>query len=302
MIKLAFFTIALFFTVSKVFTQNLAEIIPAESKRDDILRILKDKKVEILSDGSIQYDLPNRLINFKFYNGSCSELEQKQLGLSSETLIQIKDSPKLEFSAKEILGIDFDDYVEALKSSDQFTYINSAVGISVVEKTFGEKRAVTLIFYFPKPAKLPNCLIKELDTNIQQALEISKTKRPPAQDNDYLLLHTYLSNSKIYWNKSDLDYFADFLKDSINRKGYVIVYAGKTSKQNEAQIWIKRLENYLFKEKKIDKNRISFIDGGYREDAIAQLFVLKKDDIAPKPTPTILPSQVKIIKNRRIRR
>jgi hypothetical protein len=78
-------------------------------------------------------------------------------------------------------------------------------------------------------------------------------------------------------------------------QAYIIAYAGRRASRNEAQARAIRAKDYLVKTRSISGARIVAIDGGYRCEAIVELWIRPPGVAAPPVTPTIYPSQVQII-------
>src|SRR5437899_2915691 len=65
--------------------------------------------------------------------------------------------------------------------------------------------------------------------------------------------------------KIHLDNFAIELRRDPDAIGYIIAYAGRRACQLEAQNRATRARAYVINTRGIPKNRVKFIDGGYRE-------------------------------------
>lgn len=89
--------------------------------------------------------------------------------------------------------------------------------------------------------------------------------------------------------------FAFELRDRKDETGYVISYAGKKAKKNESESNIKKFKDFLVKKRKIEPKQIVFIDGGYREKGITELFIVPKGAAEPKPVSTIPIEEVTFI-------
>lgn len=96
--------------------------------------------------------------------------------------------------------------------------------------------------------------------------------------------------------KARLDNFGIQLSNDENKRGHIIVYAGRKAMVAEAQVRGNRAMDYLISVRKINPERITAIDGGHHEDLTIQLYILPKD-IDPKSlvSPTVDPSEVQII-------
>jgi hypothetical protein len=95
-----------------------------------------------------------------------------------------------------------------------------------------------------------------------------------------------------------LDNFAITLMDEQNRKGYIIAYAGKRARVGEARGRAERAKNYLVNVRRFEAERLYPIDGGYREEAIVELYVIPPGGCVPTPLPTVDPRDVQIINDK----
>lgn len=96
--------------------------------------------------------------------------------------------------------------------------------------------------------------------------------------------------------KDYLDAFAFEVKERPNETGYIISYAGRRAKVNESLNNLKNIKNYLTKKKKIKEQRLVFMDGGFLERGMTYFYFVPEGALPPKPSPTLLPSEVVIIK------
>lgn len=95
--------------------------------------------------------------------------------------------------------------------------------------------------------------------------------------------------------KAHLDVLAVQLRQEPGAQAYIIVYAGRRSPIGEAIRRGNRAKSYLEKSKKTDPERITVVDGGDRENVSVELWVAPTGAQAPAPTPTIQPSDSRII-------
>jgi hypothetical protein len=94
--------------------------------------------------------------------------------------------------------------------------------------------------------------------------------------------------------ESVLDNFAAELSTNTQTRAYIIAYAGKKSRRNEAKGMAKDARQYLIDKRMISPERIVGIDGGFRETAEYELFSLKPQERPPTPTPTVPSNKVQI--------
>ncbi|HEX8492775.1 MAG TPA: hypothetical protein VF658_08045 [Pyrinomonadaceae bacterium] len=99
-----------------------------------------------------------------------------------------------------------------------------------------------------------------------------------------------------------LDNFLIQLQNDPQSQGYIIVYAGRVARANEAQSRLDRAKDYLVNIRGIDPGRLITIDGGYKDDVTVELWVVPPDGTPPAVTPTVNPSDVQIITRPRSRR
>lgn len=104
-----------------------------------------------------------------------------------------------------------------------------------------------------------------------------------------------------------LDNFAIELQNEPEARGYIIIYGGRyyvscynqtrprRPRRGEALMRAARMPEYL-NVRGINPQRVTMIDGGYRESWMAELWIVSKGAHPPKPTPTL---QLKDIKFRK---
>ena len=95
--------------------------------------------------------------------------------------------------------------------------------------------------------------------------------------------------------KARLDNFAIQLQNEEKAQGHIIVYAGRKATVAEAQLRANRARDYLIQVRDINPERIKAVDGGYREELTVILYVAPPGAAAPAVEPTVDPSQVEMI-------
>ena len=90
----------------------------------------------------------------------------------------------------------------------------------------------------------------------------------------------------------------NFFVALIKRKaiGYIIAYAGKRARTDEAKKRADRAKQYLVAVRHYPTDQIKVIDGGYREKRDLELYVVSEGVCAPTPSPTVDPRDVVFIK------
>ena len=99
--------------------------------------------------------------------------------------------------------------------------------------------------------------------------------------------------------KARLDNFAIQLQSEPDSVGYVIVYAGRRARINEAKEVGKRAKSYLIKTRKINARRVITVDGEHREQLTTELYLQARDLSPPPVSPTVKLSDVQIVNLKR---
>lgn len=69
--------------------------------------------------------------------------------------------------------------------------------------------------------------------------------------------------------------------------GYIIVYGGRTGEHYEAQALAARMRFYLTHTRGLDGRRLMTIDGGHRETLTTEIWLGRRGEPMPGPTPTL---------------
>ncbi len=86
---------------------------------------------------------------------------------------------------------------------------------------------------------------------------------------------------------ANLDDFTIRIQNDPEVLGHIIVYGGQKARPGEAKAIIKRASNYLTKSRGVEAKRLVFKDGGLKEKALVELWVVPLGAEPPKPTPTV---------------
>jgi hypothetical protein len=92
-----------------------------------------------------------------------------------------------------------------------------------------------------------------------------------------------------------LDNFAVQLSQGSSWNGYIIAYAGKIARRGEGRTLGEWARRYMVEKRNIPSNRIFAIDGGFREVAGYDLFLLADTLAPPTATPTVPSNEVRIV-------
>jgi hypothetical protein len=94
------------------------------------------------------------------------------------------------------------------------------------------------------------------------------------------------------------NYAIEFEKDPTAR-GYIIAYGGRASPPGAATSLMNTAKKYLVDTRSIEESRIVTVDGGYREFATTQLWLVPEGITPPQADPTIDPSEIKAPKTKK---
>jgi hypothetical protein len=95
--------------------------------------------------------------------------------------------------------------------------------------------------------------------------------------------------------KARLDNFANELQNQPGSQGYIIGYGGRKGATGEAQRRADFAKDYLVNTRGIDAGRLVTIDGGFKEEATTELWIVPAGATPPTATPTVDASQVQMM-------
>jgi len=84
-------------------------------------------------------------------------------------------------------------------------------------------------------------------------------------------------------------------KKEVNYRGFIVVYAGRSAYNKEAQAVAECSKNYLVTARAAASETIVAVDGGYRDDFIVELYIMPNDAYPPRLLPTVSPRSVEIL-------
>ncbi|HZH31686.1 MAG TPA: PKD domain-containing protein, partial [Pyrinomonadaceae bacterium] len=92
--------------------------------------------------------------------------------------------------------------------------------------------------------------------------------------------------------KARLDNFAIQLQNDPGAQGYIIAYGGRRGAAGEAQTRADFAKNYLVNSRGIDAGRLVTVDGGFREEATTELWLVPSGAQPPTASPNVDASEV----------
>jgi hypothetical protein len=94
--------------------------------------------------------------------------------------------------------------------------------------------------------------------------------------------------------KARLDNFAVALQNDPGAQGYIIAYGGRRGPAGEAQTRADFAKNYLVNSRGIDAGRLATLDGGFREEATTELWLVPSGASPPTASPNVDASEVQV--------
>lgn len=95
-----------------------------------------------------------------------------------------------------------------------------------------------------------------------------------------------------------LDLLANELRNAPNAKGHVILYGARRGRRGEVQRRISCMRNYMLNNHGLGAERFIISHGGFRDNAMMELWVVPEGSCAPIPSPTVSPEDVRFIRGR----
>jgi hypothetical protein len=92
--------------------------------------------------------------------------------------------------------------------------------------------------------------------------------------------------------KARLDNFANELQNQPGSQGYIIAYGGRRGPAGEAQRRADFAKDYLVNTRGIDAGRLVTIDGGFKEEATTELWIVPTGATPPTASPSVDASEV----------
>jgi hypothetical protein len=94
-------------------------------------------------------------------------------------------------------------------------------------------------------------------------------------------------------DKARFDNLAIELQNAPDSQAFVYVYAGRSSRANQADLLGRRTMDYLVNQRGVDGQRVRVVTGGYRETDYFEIWLCPRGAQPPPPTPTVQPNDVR---------
>jgi hypothetical protein len=99
-------------------------------------------------------------------------------------------------------------------------------------------------------------------------------------------------------DKARFDNLAIELQNAPDTQAHIIIYAGRTSRTGQADLLGRRTMDYLVNQRGVDTQRITIVNGGYRDTDFIEIWICPPGAKTPQPTPTYQPSDVEPARER----
>lgn len=262
-------------------------LVPLHSSRADVVRLL-GPPTERLHEYWDFYRTSNETILITYATGSPCGIGEKysQWRVPRDTVESIVVTPTRPVSLYD-LAIDQTKYKKQSGGHrpEDIYYVNDEAGETirvfmenVMDMIFNPGRADEHLSCSPLPPPSPQC-----------------------EGLDPYMLHSYVS-LRPEQEQLLLDNFAITLLRSPNAVGYIIAFGGKRTRAGEARELTDRAKSHLIKVRSFPPDRLTAIDGGYREERQVELYVVPSKLCPPVPAPTVDPRDVRIIKGGKARK
>lgn len=254
-------------------------IVPLHSTRADV-----EAQLGKSSDAcQCRYRNPNETVAVDYAKGPCKG-PPHGWNVSAGTVLQITVHPTSKLSLAQ-LGVNEQEYARSESLGEpvvNYTNLQEGIKYSVYDGI------VTSISYIASR--------REISLRCQGFPEYEGGVR------EYHPFATFSAKAQMI--EARLDDFGLQAANNARLKGFIITYAGQVARRGEAKLMAEKAKRSLTRRLGTHARGIMVIDGGFRENAEYELFLLPKEMPSPAPTPSLSSNQVRILppRNRARRR
>ncbi len=279
-IFLTFSSMILCITVSSK-AQSWRGIKPLHSTREEVERLIGPS----MEPKGSTYNLRNERVNIAYSDGNCVKGWPYGWNIKPGIVIGITIYPQPRPKLAE-LPIDLSKSTKYVDPSGVIHYNNDREGMSVAVDP--NEYDVRVIEYYPAASEAHLRCPEAAERERQITSGESEVRQPDV----------YFWDSSPQQRHVYLDSFADQLQKSpVDSMVYIIAYAGQVARVGEAQARASEAKDYLTQKRQINPRRTVILDGGYRDQAGVELFIITRGQPKPLPSPNVYPGNVQIIKN-----
>lgn len=242
-------------------------LVPLRSTCEDVKRILNVTKC------GDSYETDEGRVYFTFSKKPCADGWNVPAG----TVLEISVYPKAKQATE--MGLDLTNFQKEVSydSPNYVYYSNREEGITLLVTP---DQKVQSVYYYAATK--------------DEYLRCKSWGRPPPVALGFVKFDEYGDISAVDEVKR-LDMFASQLKFQPATRAFIIAYGGSRSRKGEAKDRAYCARNYLTKYRGVDPRRLVIVDGGYREEAVIDLYIRLEPGSSPPVSPALDPSEVQIV-------
>jgi len=257
-------------------------IVPLHSTRADVEKLLGGPTFE-----DSGYDIDGERVLVSYSAQGCEEGLPGGWNVPPNTVVSIAVSSTNDLKLADVLvpGRNYEQVYGAHTPHIDYVDVQDGVRYQTVEGS------VQTISYFGA----------EADDKKLRCGEYKYAAPVPAETKNKFEQYPYDSYGKIPFEDAEarLDNFVIQLLN-LNRgtphyRGFIIVYAGRSAHDREAQSVAECSKNYLVKVREADSETIVAVDGGHRDEFIVELYIMPNDAYPPMLMPKVGPRKVEIL-------
>lgn len=274
------FRLTILILISTIFTfgQNNSwnGITPLHSTRTDVEKLLgKPKECKY---GVCEYVIEKERVSFRYINKQC----ESGWDIPKDTVISIEITPfTIDKKSFDELKLDKSKFTYRVDDVFQGTWTNAEDGLSY---EFGHvDKYLDYIRYFPKKSD-NNLRCNGFPPFIPEGIYYSYNHFPFYNSSSSKRANMYSLAASFDSLRRDL---LNLRKANYNFKAYVLIYFDKRLSLKQYRTELNRAKNFMFVRLKVPKEDLIFIEGGMKEEASIELYLLPAEYVPPAPNPTL---------------
>jgi hypothetical protein len=243
-------------------------LTPLRSTRADVEKIFGKPKE------SKAYETPSGTFSVNYSDAKCDE----GWNVSKDTVLSLSVSPKSEIGKSfEELKLDERKFLSSVDDAFFGSWTNAEEGFQYYFSNV--RKELISITYIPKKSD-----------NIRRCDGFP----PFAPEAQYFTMDKYSLHNKFLSEEESIvrlysisdTIIANAVNDE-NSRAYVLVYFDNKFSLKNYRAGINKLKNFVFNWRKAPVEKIMFIEGGLREEAEIEFYILPKELSPPAPAPTL---------------
>lgn len=273
-------------------------ITPAVSTRNDVVRLLRQCSDR---NARCEFDTDEGGV-FILFSGAGDNYFQCPARLPADTVMQIEVAPKAKLRLSDLSGgANFKELAPPDPNSFGYrVYLDEDSGL-MVRASDGVVNLVSYLAAAKDTQACPNYYGMVESESVQYPL--CRLPLPePSKFTEVGEAKQAGSSRRSDDDTTALDGFVGELREQPSAQAYVIAYAGRKARAGEAQARAERARAYLMSKHGMEAGRVLIVDGGYREEAALELFIVPAGATPPSPTPNVDPKEVQIVPDKRVRK